>query len=60
MSLSFGEALMRLMQGQGKKRFNSRVVERWSSPLISTSNFSVFSPARSEAPRRITRPMSTA
>jgi Domain of unknown function (DUF927) len=40
--LSFGEALMRLKQGQGKKRFNSRVVERWSSPLISTSNFSVF------------------
>jgi uncharacterized protein (DUF927 family) len=40
--LSFGEALMRLKQGQGKKRFNSRIVERWSSPLISTSNFSVF------------------
>jgi hypothetical protein len=40
--LSFGEALMRLMQGQGKKRFNSRIVERWSSPLISTSDFSVF------------------
>jgi len=40
--LSFGEALMRLRQGQGKKRFNSRVVERWSSPLISTSNLSVF------------------
>jgi uncharacterized protein (DUF927 family) len=40
--LSFGEALMGLMQGQGKKRFNSRVVERWSSPLIRTSNFSVY------------------
>jgi putative DNA primase/helicase len=40
--MSFGEALMRLMQGQGKKRFNSRVIERWSAPFISTSNFSVF------------------
>jgi hypothetical protein len=40
--LSFGEALMRLRQGQGKKRFNSQVVERWSTPLISTSNFSVY------------------
>jgi hypothetical protein len=40
--LSFGEALMRLRQGQGKKRGNARVVERWSSPLISTSNCSVY------------------
>ena len=39
--LLFGEALMRLMQGQGKKRLNASI-ERWSSPLISTSNFSVY------------------
>jgi Domain of unknown function (DUF927) len=46
--LSFGEALMRLKQGQGKERFNSRAVQRWSSPLISTSNFSVFHLLNSE------------
>jgi hypothetical protein len=39
--LSFGEALMRLMQGQGKKR-SGRGIERWSATLISTSNFSVY------------------
>jgi hypothetical protein len=39
--LSFGEALMRLAQGQGKKRFGVDI-ERWSVPLISTSNRSVY------------------
>jgi putative DNA primase/helicase len=40
--MSFGEALMRLSQGQGKKRYNEPPV-RWSTPLVSTSNFSVLS-----------------
>jgi hypothetical protein len=40
-TLSFGEALMRLMQGQGKKR-HGVPIERWSVPLISTSNLSVY------------------
>ena len=40
--LSFGEALMRLTQGQGKKRFNISVA-RWACPWISTSNFTVYS-----------------
>ena len=39
--LSFGEALMRLMQGQGKKRFGSNI-DRWSVGLVSTSNQSVY------------------
>ena len=39
--LAFGEALMRLMQGQGKKR-HRQSVDRWSVPLISTSNWSVY------------------
>lgn len=39
--LAFGEALMRLAQGQSKKRFGLDV-ERWSVPLISTSNRSVY------------------
>ncbi len=39
-ALPFGEALMRLAQGQGKKR-SGRGIERWSATLVSTSNFSV-------------------
>jgi putative DNA primase/helicase len=39
--LAFGEALMRLMQGQGKKR-HGLPVDRWSAPLVSTSNVSVY------------------
>ena len=39
--LAFGEALMRLMQGQGKKR-NGLAVDRWSTVLISTLNSSVY------------------
>jgi hypothetical protein len=39
--LAFGEATMRLMQGQGKKRYQSPV-DRWSAPLVSTSNASVY------------------
>ena len=39
--LAFGEALMRLMQGQGKKR-HGQSVDRWSVPFISTSNSSVY------------------
>ena len=39
--LSFGEAVMRLMQGQGKKRYQLPV-DRWSAPLVSTSNLSVY------------------
>jgi hypothetical protein len=39
--LAFGAALMRLMQGQGKKR-HRQTIDRWSVPLISTSNLSVF------------------
>ncbi len=39
--LAFGEALMRLMQGQGKKR-HGLPVDRWSVPFISTSNHSVY------------------
>ena len=39
--LAFGEALMRLMQGQGKKRYGLSV-DRWSVPFISTSNLSVY------------------
>jgi hypothetical protein len=39
--LAFGEALMRLMQGQGKKR-HGLSVDRWSVPFISTSNVSVY------------------
>ena len=40
-TMSFGEALMRLMQGQGKKR-HGQSVELWSDPFISTSNYSVY------------------
>ncbi len=40
-TLTFGEALMRLMQGQGKKRYGLSV-DRWSVPFISTSNSSVY------------------
>jgi hypothetical protein len=47
--LAFGEALMRLMQGQGKKRYGQSV-DRWSVPLISTSNLSVY--ARLDPVRR--------
>ena len=39
--LAFGEALMRLMQGQGKKR-HGLPVDRWSDPTFSTSNRSVY------------------
>ena len=39
--LAFGEALMRLTQGQGKKR-HGLSVDRWSVPFISTSNLSVY------------------
>ena len=39
--LAFGEALMRLMQGQGKKR-HGLSVDRWSVPFFSTSNLSVY------------------
>ena len=39
--LAFGAALMRLMQGQGKKR-HRQTIDRWSVPLISTSNLSVY------------------
>jgi hypothetical protein len=47
--LAFGEALMRLMQGQGKKR-HRQSVDRWSVPFISTSNLSVY--ARLDSVRR--------
>jgi hypothetical protein len=47
--LAFGEALMRLMQGQGKKRYG-QPVDRWSVPCISTSNLSVY--ARLDPVRR--------
>jgi hypothetical protein len=47
--LAFGEALMRLMQGQGKKRYGQSV-DRWSVPFISTSNLSVY--ARPDPVRR--------
>jgi hypothetical protein len=47
--LAFGEALMRLMQGQGKKRYRQSV-DRWSVPFISTSNLSVY--ARLDSVRR--------
>jgi hypothetical protein len=47
--LAFGEALMRLMQGQGKKRYGQSV-DRWSVPCISTSNLSVY--ARLDPVRR--------
>jgi hypothetical protein len=47
--LAFGEALMRLMQGQGKKRYGQSV-DRWSVPFISTSNLSVY--ARLDPVRR--------
>ena len=39
--LAFGEAVMRVMQGQGKKR-HGQSVDRWSVPFISTSNASVY------------------
>ena len=39
--LSFGEALMRLTQRQGKKR-HGLSVDRWSEPIFSTSNVSVY------------------
>ncbi len=39
--LAFGEALMRLMQGQGKKRYGLSV-DRWSAPVFSSSNSSVY------------------
>ena len=39
--LAFGEALMRLMQGQGKKR-HGLSVDRWSAPVFSSSNSSVY------------------
>jgi Domain of unknown function (DUF927) len=40
--LLFAEALMRLAQGQSKKRANGTFPERWSTPLLSTSNASVI------------------
>ena len=39
--LAFGEAVMRVMQRQGKKR-HGQSVDRWSVPFISTSNVSVY------------------
>ena len=39
--LAFGEAVMRLRQGQGKKRYQL-AVDRSSAPLVSTSNLSVY------------------
>jgi hypothetical protein len=40
-TLAFGEALMRLAQGQGKKRYGLGI-DRWSNVLVSSSNFSVY------------------
>ena len=40
-TLAFGEALMRLRQGQGKKRYGLSI-DRWASLLVSTSNLSVY------------------
>ena len=44
--LSFGEALMRLMQGQGKKR-HGQSVDRWSVPYVQYLELLRVRPARS-------------